>query len=127
MVLADPEGVDAELVGQDTLVDHVADDLRMGQELAAGRDGDIAESIKSELEFLCHFCLLAGLLPLIQSVEATTRRARSFGWRDEHGHPSNSCQAHTDDTVRCCVDPPPRGLGGHATGHGTLATPRFWP
>ena len=60
MVLADPEGIDAELVGQHALVDHVADDLGVRARLAIRADGDVAKGVQSEFEILCHSlsCLL---------------------------------------------------------------------
>ena len=60
MVLADPEGIDAELVGQHALVDHVADDLGVRARLAVRADGDVAEGVQSEFEILWHSlsCLL---------------------------------------------------------------------
>ena len=52
VVLADAEGVDAEFVGEDRLLDHVADDLRMRQKAAVGVGGDVAERIQPEFEIL---------------------------------------------------------------------------
>ena len=54
MVLADPEGIDAELVGQRALVDHVADDLGVRARLAIRADGDVAKGVQSEFEILWH-------------------------------------------------------------------------
>ena len=41
-------------VGQDRLVDDVADDLRMRQELAVRPRGDVAERVQPKLEMRCH-------------------------------------------------------------------------
>ena len=54
VVLADAEGVDAERVGEDALLDHVADDLRLRQQAAVRPEGDVAECIEAELKFLRH-------------------------------------------------------------------------
>ena len=54
MVFADPKSVDADFIGKDSLVDNIAEDLRVGQRLAAGPDRDIAEGIQSEFEILWH-------------------------------------------------------------------------
>ena len=50
VMLADAEEVDAELVGEHGLLDHVADDLRLRQRLAVGADGDVAEGVEAEFE-----------------------------------------------------------------------------
>ena len=54
VVLADTEGVDAERVGEDALLDHVADDFRLRQQAAVRPEGDVAECIEAELKLLCH-------------------------------------------------------------------------
>ena len=54
MMLADAKGVDAEFVGQHRLIDHVADDLRVAQQVAVGARRDVAESIETKLEVCCH-------------------------------------------------------------------------
>ena len=43
-MLADAEGIDADLVGQHALVDDIADDLGVRQRLAVRADRDIANS-----------------------------------------------------------------------------------
>ena len=53
-MFADAERINADLVGEDTFVDNVADDLGVGEELAVGVGGDIAESIQSEFKSLSH-------------------------------------------------------------------------
>ena len=50
MVLANAEGVDAHLVGEDRFVDDVAQHLRLRSKRAVGDRGDVAEGIQSELE-----------------------------------------------------------------------------
>ena len=54
MVLSNSEKVDADRIGEDRLVDDVADHLRMRQEAAVGTGGDVAEGIQPKLEMLCH-------------------------------------------------------------------------
>jgi len=49
-MLPDAEKIDAQPVGQDALVDHIADDLRVRQKPAVGAGRDIAERVQSELE-----------------------------------------------------------------------------
>ncbi len=55
VVLADADEIDAELVGEHGLADHVADDLRMGQQPAIGAGRDVAERVQPELELQWHF------------------------------------------------------------------------
>jgi hypothetical protein len=55
MMLADPEGVDAKLVGQHALVDDVADHLRVRSHLPIRADGDVAKGVQSKLKILCHW------------------------------------------------------------------------
>ena len=47
-MLADAERVDAELVGQHRLLDHLADDLGVAVEAAVGAGGDVAKCIETE-------------------------------------------------------------------------------
>ena len=54
MVLADTEGIDAELVGQHAFFDHIADDLGVRARLAIRADGDVAKGVQSEFEILWH-------------------------------------------------------------------------
>jgi hypothetical protein len=54
MVLADPEGVDAQFVRQHALVDDVADGLGVRAQLAIRADGDVAKGIQSEFKILGH-------------------------------------------------------------------------
>ena len=56
-MLADAERIDADRVGEDALIDDIADDLGMGQRLAVGPDRHVSECIKSKFEFLCHLCV----------------------------------------------------------------------
>jgi hypothetical protein len=53
-MLANAEGVDADLVGEHALVDDIADGLHVGQRLAVGAGGDVAKGIQSEFKSLCH-------------------------------------------------------------------------
>src|SRR5690606_4681514 len=52
MMLADTEECDSDLVGQHRLLDHVADHLVVGERLAIGTKGDIAEGVESEFYWL---------------------------------------------------------------------------
>jgi hypothetical protein len=60
MVLANAETINADFVGENRLLDDVADDLCMRQQLAVGPHCDVAKSIQSEFKNLCHdSCLRA--------------------------------------------------------------------
>src|SRR5687768_18591128 len=48
MVFSDADEVEADLIGQRTLVDHVTKDFRLGQWLSVGIDGHVAERIESQ-------------------------------------------------------------------------------
>jgi hypothetical protein len=48
MVLADTEGIQSELIGQDAFVNDVAECLGLGEEIAAGVDRDVAEGVEAE-------------------------------------------------------------------------------
>ena len=50
VVFADAEEVDADLVGQDALLDDVADRLRVRQRAVVGVVGDVAERVEAEDE-----------------------------------------------------------------------------
>ena len=50
VVLTHPEGVDADLVGQDCLLDDVAQHLVVGEQLAFTVDGHVAEGVETEFE-----------------------------------------------------------------------------
>ena len=54
MMFADTESIDAELVGEYALVDHIADDLGVRPRLLIRANGDVAEGVQSELELLGH-------------------------------------------------------------------------
>jgi len=54
VVLADAEGINAERVGVDAFLDHVADDFHMRQQAAIGLEGIVAECIEAELKLLRH-------------------------------------------------------------------------
>src|SRR5262245_6530798 len=75
MMLADPEGIDADLVRQHAFRDDVADDLRMGQESSVRADRDVAKSVQSEFECLCHGVLLkrwCGSVLTLRTVDVST-------------------------------------------------------
>lgn len=52
-MLPDAEEVDPQIVGEDGLVDHVANDLGLRQQLAVRVPCDIAEGVQTEFESLC--------------------------------------------------------------------------
>jgi hypothetical protein len=70
MMLADPEGIDAEPVGQHRLLDYLADDLGVAVEPAIGAGGDIAECIEPKF----HCCAATRML---------------FSRNQENGHAQN--------------------------------------
>jgi hypothetical protein len=49
MVLADGEDVDADVLGQDRLVDHVAQRVSVRVRSAAGVERDVTEGVEAEL------------------------------------------------------------------------------
>lgn len=53
-MLAEPDEVEPELVGEHRLVDNVADHLRMREHAAGGILGDVAKGIQSEFERCGH-------------------------------------------------------------------------
>ena len=54
MVLADDEGVDADLLGQAPLLDEVADHLGRRQRRPVEADREVAEGAEAELEVGAH-------------------------------------------------------------------------
>jgi hypothetical protein len=52
MVLADPEVVDSDLVGQDALGDHLADGFGVAHGPPVGSVGDVAERVQAERRVL---------------------------------------------------------------------------
>ena len=56
-MLAKADGVDADLVGQNTFLDHVADDFGMRFEAAVGVGSDVAEGVEAEFDLLSHVFL----------------------------------------------------------------------
>ena len=54
MMLADPEEIDAKLIGEDRFIDHVTDRLGMRHKLAVRPGGNIAERIQPEFQMMCH-------------------------------------------------------------------------
>ena len=52
VMLAKADGVDADLVGQNTFLDHVADDFGMPFEAAIGVGSDVAEGVEAEFDLL---------------------------------------------------------------------------
>ena len=59
VVLADADGIDADLVGENRLLDEIADDLRGVQRLAVRSVGDVAEGVEAEFEGLIHSAFLS--------------------------------------------------------------------
>ena len=54
VMLADADGIDADLVGEDRLLDQVADHLRGMQRFAVRARGDVAEGVEAELDCAAH-------------------------------------------------------------------------
>jgi hypothetical protein len=54
MMLAESDTMNVDFVGKHRLVDHVADDLRMAQQLAVGPSLNVTECVETELNFLIH-------------------------------------------------------------------------
>ena len=54
VVLADPDGIDADLVGENGLVDKISDDLRGMQRLAVRAVRDVPERVEAEFDGLIH-------------------------------------------------------------------------
>jgi len=52
MMLAEPDTMSVDFVGKHSLVDYVAYDLRMAQQLAVGPGLNVTECIETELNFL---------------------------------------------------------------------------
>jgi hypothetical protein len=61
VVLADAEKVDAQIVGENRLVDDMANDLGMRQWIAIMSGRDVTEGIKSKLKTYRHVCSLLNL------------------------------------------------------------------
>ena len=59
MVLADADGIDTDLVGENRLLDEIADDLGGVQRLAVRSVGDVAEGVEAEFEGLIHSAFLS--------------------------------------------------------------------
>ena len=57
-MLTKADGVDADLVGQDTFLDHVADDFGMRFQAAIGVGSDVAEGVEAEFDLLVMGSLL---------------------------------------------------------------------
>ena len=58
-MLADTDEIHANRVGEDSLVDEIADDLSRMQRFSVRPLGDVAESVEAEFDRLAH----AGVLP----------------------------------------------------------------
>ena len=52
-MLADPEEIDVQAVGQHRLVDHIADDLRVRKPASIGTNRHVAEGVQPEFQLLC--------------------------------------------------------------------------
>ena len=53
-MLADADEIDADLVGEDALLDQVADDLRLMQRLSVRTVGDVTEGVEPQFDRLNH-------------------------------------------------------------------------
>jgi hypothetical protein len=54
-MLAEPDEVYAQLVGEDCLIHHVAQHLRMGEKAAVSGSCDVAECVEPELDVLAQY------------------------------------------------------------------------
>ena len=54
-MFTEPDDVNADLVRQRGLFDHVTNDLRLRQQLAVGAGGYVAERVQSEFDLLYHW------------------------------------------------------------------------
>ena len=54
VVLADSNEAQTDLISEDSLVNHVANDLSVAQRVAIQIEGGITKRVESELKFLCH-------------------------------------------------------------------------
>lgn len=82
-MLAEPDEVEAELVGQHRLVDDVADHLRMRKHAAYCVLGDVAKGIQSEFERCGHRSGLCGedRPDLMDGDQVTRRLSEMLGFR----------------------------------------------
>src|ERR1700753_3129318 len=53
-MLAEPEEIDADLIGEHAFLDEIADNLRRGERLAVRPVGDIAERVEAEFDCMGH-------------------------------------------------------------------------
>jgi hypothetical protein len=60
-VLPDAEEVDTQAIRKDSLIDNVADNLRVGEETTIGPGGDVPKRVQSEFEILCHAVLFSSV------------------------------------------------------------------
>ena len=99
VVLADPEEVDADLVGEDALLDEVADRLGVRQRAAVGVVGDVAEGVEAEDEGEgCEGACQSGLSSVVCGFGAT--RPLELGRR----------QRRSEDRAAGSSSGPPRRL-----------------
>lgn len=54
MMFAEPDEIDAEFVSQDSFVDHVADNLRVGLGRPSLADCNVAECVETEFKSIFH-------------------------------------------------------------------------
>src|SRR5947209_11449329 len=54
MMFADPDRIDTHLIGEDSLIDEIADDLRGVQRLSIRAIGDVAEGVEAEFDRVLH-------------------------------------------------------------------------
>jgi len=71
-MLADADGIDADLVGEDRLLDQVADHLRGRERPAVRACGDVTEGVETELDCAAH----QRMIPKKPAPEQAGRRPR---------------------------------------------------
>ena len=59
VMFAEPDEIQAHLIGEHAFLDHVADHLGLGQERSALVDGNVAERVEAEFDAVAHLLVLS--------------------------------------------------------------------
>ena len=92
-MIADADEIDAQLVGEDRLVDEIADDLGLREGSTVGAKRDVAERVEPELEIWLH------VTKSVVRIQADGRAAR----RDGESPIATSCDLASRPS--CWTDP----------------------
>jgi hypothetical protein len=84
-MLADANKIDANLIGEDSLIDQVADDLRRMQRPAIRTVTDITEGVETEFDRVSHLALLPSSTGEPEPDDRTQRAARAANGREYIG------------------------------------------